>query len=67
MIPLSDRHPPAGRRLTSQAVRLAVVVDEELFADRGDQLREQLREIAVHRLSGLLPSAEPVDRQRSSR
>jgi DNA-binding MarR family transcriptional regulator len=52
---LTDR----GRGITSQAVRLAVAVDAELFADRGDHLREQLREVAIHRLSGLLPSAEP--------
>ena len=48
-----------GRRLTSRAVRRAVAVDDELFADRGDQLREQLQEVAAHRLSGLLPSTTP--------
>ena len=49
-----------GRRITSRAVRLAVAVDDELFADRGEQLREQLQEVAAHRLSGLLPSIDPV-------
>jgi DNA-binding MarR family transcriptional regulator len=48
-----------GRRITGQAIRLAVAVDDELFADRGDHLRELLQEIAAQRLSGLLPSAEP--------
>jgi DNA-binding MarR family transcriptional regulator len=44
-----------GRRVTSQAVRLAVAVDEELFGDGGEHLREQLQAVAAHRLSGLLP------------
>ncbi|WP_157437131.1 MarR family winged helix-turn-helix transcriptional regulator [Actinoplanes subtropicus] len=48
-----------GRSITSQAVRIAVAVDDELFADRGDQLREELRRVAAQRLSGLLPPAEP--------
>jgi DNA-binding MarR family transcriptional regulator len=44
-----------GRRITRQAVRLAVAVDEELFGDGGDALRERLQAVAAHRLSGLLP------------
>ncbi len=46
---------PDGRRVTSQAVRLALAVDEELFGDGGEHLREQLQAVAAHRLSGLLP------------
>ncbi len=48
-----------GRNVTSRAVRLAVAVDQELFADRGEHLREQLQAVAAHRLAGLLP---PPDR-----
>ncbi len=44
-----------GRRITSRAIRLAVAVDDELFGDRADRVREQLREVAAHRLAGLLP------------
>jgi DNA-binding MarR family transcriptional regulator len=54
-----------GRRITSHAVRLAVAVDDELFGDRGDHLREQLQEVAAHRLSGLLPTAGPNARHNS--
>lgn len=54
-----------GRRLTSRAVRLVVAVDEELFGDSGDDLREQLQAVAAHRLSGLLPPAGPGPRQSS--
>ncbi|MFL6073555.1 MAG: MarR family winged helix-turn-helix transcriptional regulator [Mycobacteriales bacterium] len=46
-----------GRELASQAVRLAGAVDAELFGDRGDHVREQLQEVAAHRLSGLVPPA----------
>jgi DNA-binding MarR family transcriptional regulator len=52
-----------GRRVTSQAVRLAVAVDEELFGDGGNDLREQLQAVAAHRLSGLLPLAGPAPGQ----
>jgi DNA-binding MarR family transcriptional regulator len=48
-----------GRRITSRAVRLAVAVDDELFGDRGDRVREQLQEVAAHRLAGLLPPSGP--------
>ena len=44
-----------GRRITSRAIRLAVAVDDEVFADRGDDVRELLQNVAAHRLSGLLP------------
>ena len=44
-----------GRRLTRRAVGLAVSVDEELFGDGGDALRQQLQAVAAHRLAGLLP------------
>jgi DNA-binding MarR family transcriptional regulator len=44
-----------GRALAGRAVRLAVAVDDELFADNADRLREQLQRVAAHRLSGLLP------------
>jgi RimJ/RimL family protein N-acetyltransferase/DNA-binding MarR family transcriptional regulator len=44
-----------GRRITSQAVQLALAVDEELFGDSGEQLRGKLQEVAAHRLSGLPP------------
>ena len=44
-----------GRRITRQAVRLAVAVDEDLFGTGGEALREQLQAVAAHRLSGLLP------------
>lgn len=54
-----------GRRITGRAVRLAVAVDDELFGDRGDHLREQLQEIVAHRLSGLLPPAGPAARHNS--
>jgi DNA-binding MarR family transcriptional regulator len=49
-----------GRKVTSQAVRLAVAVDEELFGDGGEHLREQLQAVAAHRLSGLLPLPGPA-------
>jgi DNA-binding MarR family transcriptional regulator len=49
-----------GRRVTSQAVRLAVAVDEELFGDDGEHLREQLQAVAAHRLSGLQPLPGPA-------
>jgi DNA-binding MarR family transcriptional regulator len=49
-----------GRSVTSQAVRLAVAVDEELFGDGGERLREQLQAVAAHRLSGLLPLPGPA-------
>jgi DNA-binding MarR family transcriptional regulator len=55
-----------GRTLTSRAVRLAVAVDEELFGDGGDHVREQLRAVAAHRLSGLLPPAGPAPGRPSS-
>ena len=48
-----------GRRVTSQAVRLAVAVDEELFGDGGEHLREQLQTVVAHRLSGRLPLPGP--------
>lgn len=50
-----------GRKVTGQAVRLAVAVDEELFADGGEHLREQLQAVAAHRLAGLLPLPTPPD------
>lgn len=46
-----------GRRLTSRAVKVAVAVDEELFGDAGDALRQQLQSVAADRLAGLLPEA----------
>jgi DNA-binding MarR family transcriptional regulator len=49
-----------GRRVTRQAVRLVVAVDEELFGDGGDPLREQLQAVAAHRLSDLLPVVAPA-------
>jgi DNA-binding MarR family transcriptional regulator len=49
-----------GRTVTSKAVRLAVAVDEQLFADAGDHLRQQLQQVAAHRLSELLPTVEPA-------
>jgi DNA-binding MarR family transcriptional regulator len=52
---------PDGRRVTSQAVRLALAVDEELFGDGGEDLREQLQAVAAHRLSGLLPLPGPTE------
>jgi DNA-binding MarR family transcriptional regulator len=36
-----------GRALASQAIRLAVDLDEELFGDDSDRLREELRNIAM--------------------
>jgi len=48
-----------GRRITSRAVRLAVAVDHELFGEHGERLREQLQEVAAHRLSGLVPRTAP--------
>ena len=49
-----------GSRVTSQAVRLALAVDQELFGDGGEQLREQLQAVAAHRLAGLLPPTGPA-------
>lgn len=49
-----------GRTVTAQAIRLAVAVDEQLFGDNGDHLREHLQAVAAHRLSGLLPPTGPA-------
>ncbi|WP_067716906.1 MarR family winged helix-turn-helix transcriptional regulator [Nocardia yamanashiensis] len=39
-----------GRALARKAIRIAVETDEQLFGASGDELRERLRPIAVHRL-----------------
>ena len=36
-----------------------MAVDEELFGDGGEHLREQLKAVANRRLSGLLPLPGP--------
>ena len=56
-----------GSRVTSQAVQLALAVDQELFGDGGEQLREQLQAVAAHRLAGLLPDvSEPASSRSAS-
>ncbi|WP_214322335.1 MarR family winged helix-turn-helix transcriptional regulator [Nonomuraea sediminis] len=40
----------AGREVARQAVRVAVQVDEELFGEAGERLREDLRAVAGRRL-----------------
>ncbi len=40
----------AGKALARKAIRVAVDTDEQLFGTAGEQLREQLRPIAAHRL-----------------
>ena len=47
-----------GRLTARRAIRLAVAVDEELFGESGDALREKLQAVAAHRLAGLLPPTE---------
>jgi DNA-binding MarR family transcriptional regulator len=49
-----------GRRVTSRAIRLALAVDEEMFGDGGEQLREQLQAVTAHRLAGLPPPTGPA-------
>src|SRR5690348_1296718 len=51
-----------GSRVTSQAVQLALAVDQELFGEGGEQLREQLQAVAAHRLAGLPPPTGPAGR-----
>lgn len=40
----------AGRELVGQGVQIAVDTDVQLFGANGDELREQLKPIAAHRL-----------------
>ena len=55
-----------GSRVTSQAVQFALAVDQELFGDGGEQLREQLQAVAAHRLAGLLPDVSGPASSRSA-